>query len=246
MLDEFVLSARAKWGQEPSLVMLLPHAYEGQGPDHASARPERFLQLAADINLRLVNCTTAAQYFHVLRRQALTSWRTPMVIFTPKSLLRHAWSSSPISVFAQKRFSRVVGDGEVSVNARRVLLCSGKIAHELRAERAKRRDDRTAVVSVEQLVPFPSRELAAEFGRYAKAKDFVWVQEEPSNMGARAFMLPRLRRLLDGRSLRSVRRSASASPATGSAKAHDIEQQTLLAMSFGSDRSILEDRDDSA
>jgi 2-oxoglutarate dehydrogenase E1 component len=114
-----------------------------------------------------------------------------------------------------------------------VLLCTGKIGHELRAERAKREDNETAIVSVEQLVPFPSRELAAEFGQYSNAKEFVWVQEEPANMGARAFMMPRLRRLLDGRPLRSVRRSASASPATGSAKAHDIEQQTLLAMAFG-------------
>jgi 2-oxoglutarate dehydrogenase E1 component len=114
-----------------------------------------------------------------------------------------------------------------------VLLCTGKIGHELRAERAKRNDDRTAIVSVEQLVPFPSRELAAEFDLHLNANDFVWVQEEPANMGARAFMMPRVRRLLGGRPLRSVRRSASASPATGSAKAHDIEQQTLLAMAFG-------------
>ena len=127
---------------------------------------------------------------------------------------------------------RVLADGEVR-DARRVLVCTGKIGHELRAERARRRDDQTAVVSVEQLVPFPSRELAAEFARYSNAKDFVWVQEEPANMGARAFMMPRLRRLLDGRPLRSVRRSASASPATGSTKAHEIEQQTLLAIAFG-------------
>jgi 2-oxoglutarate dehydrogenase E1 component len=241
VIDQFIASAEDKWRRLSGLTLLLPHGYEGQGPEHSSARIERFLQLAAEDNLQVCQPSTAGQYFHVLRRQALTSWRTPMVIFTPKSLLRHAWSSSPISVFAQKRFSRVVGDVEVSVNARRVLLCSGKIGHELRAEQAKRRDDQTAVVSVEQFVPFPSRELAAEFDRYAKAKDFVWVQEEPSNMGARAFMMSRLRRLLDGRSLRSVRRSASASPATGSAKAHGIEQHTLLAMAFGSNRSSLQE-----
>ena len=192
---------------------------------------------------RSVNHRQPYRYFHVLRRQALTAWRTPLVILTPKSLLRHSWSSSPISAFAQKRFLRVLPDRDVSNDARRVLLCTGKIGHELRAERARRRDDQTAVISVEQLVPFPSRELAAEFGRYANAKDVVWVQEEPANMGARAFMMPRLRRLLDGRALRSVRRSASASPATGSAKAHDIEQQTLLAMAFGSDRATLEGKD---
>ena len=238
IIDQFIASAEDKWRRLSGLTLLLPHGYEGQGPEHSSARVERFLQLAAEDNLQICQPSTAVQYFHVLRRQALTAWRTPLVIFTPKSLLRHSSSSSSISAFAQKRFLRVLSDREVS-DARRVLLCTGKIGHELRAERARRRDDQTAVVSVEQLVPFPSRELAAEFARHSKAKDFVWVQEEPANMGARAFMMPRLRRLLDGRPLRSVRRSASASPATGSANAHDIEQQTLLAMAFGIDRSIL-------
>jgi 2-oxoglutarate dehydrogenase E1 component len=174
------------------------------------------------------------QILDAFRRWGYTAWRTPLVILTPKSMLRHAWSSSPITEFAQQRFLRVLADREISGQARRVLLCTGKIGHQLRAERARRRDEQTAVVSVEQLVPFPARELAAEFGRYATARDFVWVQEEPANMGARAFVMPRLRRLLDGRPLRSVRRSASASPATGSAKAHAIEQRTLLAMAFGS------------
>ena len=197
-----------------------------------SARVERFLQLAAEDNLQICQPSTAIQYFHLLRRQALTVWRTPLVIFTPKSLLRHSSSSSTISAFAQQRFLRVLSDREVS-GARRVLLCAGKIVHELRAERARRRYDQIAIVSVEQLMPFPSRELSAELARHSNAKDFVWVREEPANMGARAFMMPRLRRLLDGHTVRSVRRSASASPATGSAKAHDIEQQTLLAMAFG-------------
>jgi 2-oxoglutarate dehydrogenase E1 component len=217
---------------------LLPHGYEGQGPEHSSARVERFLQLAAEDNLQICQPSTAVQYFHLLRRQALTAWRTPLVILTPKSLLRHSSSSSSISAFAQKRFLRVLSDREVS-DARRVLLCTGKISHELRAERARRRDDQTAVVSIEQLVPFPSQELAAECASHSKANDFVWVQEEPANMGARTFIMARLKRLLDRRPLRSVRRSASASPATGSANAHDIEQQTLLAMAFGIDRSIL-------
>ena len=232
IIDQFIASAEDKWRRLSGLTLLLPHGYEGQGPEHSSARVERFLQLAAEDNLQICLPSTAVQYFHVLRRQALTAWRTPLVIFTPKSMLRHSSSSSAISAFAGNRFLRVLGDVEVR-DARRVLLCAGKIGHELRAERAKRADDEAAIVSVEQLVPFPSRELATEFGRYPNAKDFVWVQEEPANMGARAFMMPRLRRLLDGRPVRSVRRSASASPATGSAKAHDIEQQTLLAMAFG-------------
>jgi 2-oxoglutarate dehydrogenase E1 component len=232
IIDQFIASAEDKWRRLSGLTLLLPHGYEGQGPEHSSARVERFLQLSAEDNLQVCQPSTAAQYFHVLRRQALTTWRTPLVIFTPKSLLRHSSSSSSLSEFAGKRFLRVLADADVR-DARRVLLCTGKIGHELRAERAKREDNETAIVSVEQLVPFPSRELAAEFGQYSNAKEFVWVQEEPANMGARAFMMPRLRRLLDGRPLRSVRRSASASPATGSAKAHDIEQQTLLAMAFG-------------
>jgi 2-oxoglutarate dehydrogenase E1 component len=239
IIDQFIASAEDKWRRLSGLTLLLPHGYEGQGPEHSSARVERFLQLAAEDNLQICQPSTAVQYFHVLRRQALTAWRTPLVIFTPKSLLRHASSSSSIVAFAQKRFLSVLADREVS-DARRVLLCTGKIGHELRAERARRRDDQTAVVSVEQLVPFPSQELAEEFAHHAKANDFVWVQEEPANMGARAFIMPRLKRLVNGRPLRSVRRSASASPATGSGKAHDIEQHTLLAMAFGSDRSILE------
>jgi 2-oxoglutarate dehydrogenase E1 component len=243
IIDQFIASAEDKWRGLSGLTLLLPHGHEGQGPEHSSARLERFLQLAAEDNLQICQPSTAVQYFHLLRRQALSAWRTPLVVLTPKSLLRHSWSSSPISAFAQKRFLRVLPDTDVSDDAERVLLCTGKIGHELRAERAKRRDDETAVISVEQLVPFPSRELAAQFARYAKAKDFVWVQEEPANMGARAFMLPRLRRLLDGRPVRSVRRSASASPATGSAKAHEIEQQTLLAMAFGSGRSTRQPTD---
>jgi len=232
IIDQFIASAEDKWRRLSGLTLLLPHGYEGQGPEHSSARVERFLQLSAEDNLQICQPSTAVQYFHVLRRQALTVWRTPLVIVTPKSLLRHSSSSSSRSEFAGKLFQRVLPDHEVR-DARRVLLCTGKIGHELRAERTRRRDGGTAILSVEQLVPFPSRELAAEFARYSNATNFVWVQEEPANMGARAFMMPRLRRLLDGRPLRSARRSASASPATGSAKAHDIEQQTLIAMAFG-------------
>ncbi len=232
IIDQFIASAEDKWRGLSGLTLLLPHGYEGQGPEHSSARIERFLQLSAEDNLQICQPSTASQYFHLLRRQALTLWRTPLVVFTPKSLLRHGSSSSPIQDLTTQRFSRVLGDGAV-VPCRRVLICSGKIGHELRAERARRHDTETAIVSVEQFVPFPARELTAEFDRHADAKDFVWVQEEPANMGARAFIVPRLRRLLGVRPLRSVRRSPSASPATGSSKAHDIEQRTLLAMAFG-------------
>jgi 2-oxoglutarate dehydrogenase E1 component len=232
IIDQFIASAEDKWRGLSGLTLLLPHGYEGQGPEHSSARIERFLQLSAEDNIQICQPSTAAQYFHLLRRQALTSWRTPLIVFTPKSLLRHLSSSSSIGDLATDRFSRVLGDRTVA-NGRRVLVCTGKIGHELAAERARRRDPQTAIVSVEQLVPFPSRELTAEFDHHRAAKDFVWVQEEPANMGARAFIVPRLRRLLGDRPLRSVRRSASASPATGSSKAHDIEQRTLMAMAFG-------------
>jgi 2-oxoglutarate dehydrogenase E1 component len=232
IIDQFIASAEDKWRGLSGLTLLLPHGYEGQGPEHSSARIERFLQLAAEDNLQICQPSMAAQYFHLLRRQALTPWRTPLIVFTPKSLLRHASSSSAIENLATPRFSRVLGDVAVT-GARRVLVCSGKIGHELRLERARRHDTQTAIVSVEQFAPFPSPELAVEFERHPDATDFVWVQEEPANMGARAFVVPRLRRLLGNRPLRSVRRSASASPATGSSKAHDIEQRALMAMAFG-------------
>jgi 2-oxoglutarate dehydrogenase E1 component len=231
IVDQFIASAEDKWRGLSGLTLLLPHGYEGQGPEHSSARIERFLQLTAEDNLQVCQPSTAAQYFHLLRRQALTPWRTPLVVFTPKSLLRHASSSSPIEDLVTQRFSRVLGDSTVA-DARRVLVCGGKIGHELRAERARRHDTQTAIVSVEQFAPFPSRELAAEFERHPEAKDFVWVQEEPANMGAHTFVVPRLRRLLGARPLRSMRRSASASPATGSSKAHEIEQRALMAMAF--------------
>jgi 2-oxoglutarate dehydrogenase E1 component len=233
VIDQFVASAEDKWRRLSGLTLLLPHGYEGQGPEHSSGRVERFLQLAAEDNLQICQPSTAAQYFHLLRRQALSVWRTPLIAFTPKSLLRHTASSSPIADIAVSQFLPVLGDNDVR-EARRVLICTGKIGHELRAERARRQSTDTAVVSIEQLAPFPSRELRAEFARHSSAAEIVWVQEEPANMGARTFIMPRLRRLLDGRPLRSIRRSASASPATGSSKAHDIEQKALLAIAFGS------------
>ena len=199
IIDQFIASAEDKWRRLSGLTLLLPHGYEGQGPEHSSARVERFLQLAAEDNLQICQPSTAVQYFHVLRRQALTAWRTPLVIFTPKSLLRHSSSSSPISAFAQQRFLRVLADHEVS-DARRVLLCTGKIGHELRAERARRaRRTRQPSYPSSSLCPFRLESSRRNSRRYSKAKDFVWVQEEPANMGARAFMMPRLRRLLDGR-----------------------------------------------
>jgi len=230
-IDQFISAGEDKWGLLSGLVLLLPHGYEGQGPEHSSARMERFLQLAAEDNLQLCQPSTAAQYFHLLRRQALRRWRKPMVIFTPKSLLRSAGAASPLEEFSRPRFLTVLPEGEVQ-HPRRVLLCTGKIAHQLRRERERRRHTTTAIVSVEQLYPFPEEELAAELNRHGQAREWVWVQEEPANMGALFYVLPRLQRMANGRLVRSVKRSASASPATGSAKAHELEQKTLLSLAF--------------
>jgi len=213
--------------------MLLPHGYEGQGPEHSSAPIERFLQLAAQDNFQDCQPSTAAQYFHLLRRQALRPWRKPLVVFTPKSMLRHPEASSPIEEFSNGNFLRVRPDPEVN-NARRILLCTGKIGHELRIERKKKRIDDIAITFVEQMYPFPEAEIAAELQKHANAREIVWVQEEPANMGALNYMLPRLRHLAGERPVMSVKRSASPSPATGSAKAHDVEQKALLSLALTS------------
>jgi 2-oxoglutarate dehydrogenase E1 component len=238
MIDEFLVSARGKWGQRPSLVLLLPHAHEGQGPDHASARPERFLQIAADINMRIANCTTAAQYFHLLRRQAalLQVDPLPLVVLTPKSLLRHATVASPPRELAEGRFRMVIPDEEALGRAgdvRRVLVCSGKVYIDLIAseQRAARRD--LAICRLEQLYPLPMRDLRAMLEAYPNAEETVWVQEEPENMGAWEFVRPHLQDVSGGRPVRRVARPRSASPAEGSAARHAINQQALVAQAYG-------------
>ncbi len=233
VVDQFVSAGEDKWGLLSGVVLLLPHGLEGQGPEHSSARIERFLQLAARDNFQICQPSNAAQYFHLLRRQALRKWRKPLIVFTPKSMLRHPDASSPIDEFTQPHFRNVIPDQEIR-QASRILVCTGKVGHELRAERKKRKDSSTAIVFLEQLYPFPEAELAAEFEKHSLARDVVWVQEEPANMGALFYMLPRLRRIAGERPVLSVKRSASASPATGSAKAHEVEQKTLLALAFTS------------
>src|SRR5690242_23424 len=231
IIDQFISAAEDKWDLPSGLVLLLPHGYEGQGPEHSSARIERFLQLAAEDNLQICQPSTAAQYFHMLRRQALRAWRKPLIVFTPKSMLRRPESASPLADFARKQFLTVLPDEEIP-DARRILLCTGKIGHELRAERQRRLDRETAILLLDQLYPFPEAELSAEFARHPQAREIVWVQEEPANMGALFYVLPRIRELAGDLPVRSVKRSASASPATGSAKAHDLEQKTLLTLAF--------------
>ena len=233
IIDQFLSASEDKWGLPSGLVLLLPHGYEGQGPEHSSARIERFMQLAAEGNMNICQPSTAAQYFHLLRRQARRPWRKPLIVFTPKSMLRHPDASSPLVDFSRPRFQPLVPDAEVT-DAHSILIASGKVGHELRAERRRRKDTNTAIFFLDQLYPLPKTEIAAAIDAHANVREIVWVQEEPANMGALFYVLPRLERIAQSKnlSLRSVKRSASASPATGSAKAHELEQKTLLTLAF--------------
>jgi 2-oxoglutarate dehydrogenase E1 component len=231
IIDQFISAAEDKWDLPSGVVLLLPHGYEGQGPEHSSARIERYLQLAAEDNIQVCQPSNAAQYFQMLRRQALRKWRKPLVVFTPKSMLRHPDASSSIEDFTRPRFEWVVPDREIA-SAQRILICSGKIGHELRNERKQRGDTETAILFLDQLYPFPKNELRAEIARHPDAREIVWVQEEPANMGALSYVLPRIQHYIKEIPVRSVKRSASASPATGSSKAHELEQKTLLTLAF--------------
>ncbi len=238
VLDEFVTSGRAKWGLQPSLVLLLPHGYEGQGPDHSSARPERFLQAAADINLRLANCTTAAQYFHLLRRQGLLLQLDPLplIVLTPKSLLRHPAVASTPRELEEGRFMSVLDDADARQRARqvrRLVLCSGKVYVDLIASERRATADDVAIVRVEQLYPFPVVALREVLESYAGLEDVVWLQEEPENMGAWNFVQPLLEELIGDLPLRYVGRARSASPSEGSAAWHQLTQKALVERAFG-------------
>ena len=227
LIDQFLSAAEDKWGHLSGLVLLLPHGYEGQGPEHSHARPERFLQSAAHDSLQVCQPSTAAQYFHLLRRQMLRRWRKPLVVLTPKMMLRHPSSASALGDFSEREFERVrVAAG--TPDATRILLGSGKIVHELLRERTRRHREETAIVSIEELYPFPEAELAEALEGFPKARRILWVQEEPANMGAQAFLLPALEGLRGDRGLGALSRPASGSPATGSSAHHAREQAELL------------------
>jgi 2-oxoglutarate dehydrogenase E1 component len=232
IIDQFIAAGEAKWGLLSGLVLLLPHGYEGQGPEHSSARIERYLQLAANDNIQICQPSTAAQHFHLLRRQALRLWRKPLIVFTPKSMLRHPDASSTLADFAAPHFQNVIPDNAVT-DPRRLLVCSGKIGHNLRVEREKRKDMGVGIIFLEQLYPWPEAEMQAALDQHPHAQEIVWVQEEPANMGALSYVVPQLKRMVGDRALTSVKRSASASPATGSAKAHELEERTLIDLAFG-------------
>lgn len=236
IIDEYLTSARAKFGQTPSLVLLLPHAYEGQGPDHSSARVERFLQAAAETNMRIANCTTAAQYFHLLRRQAalLETDPLPLVVLTPKSLLRHPLTASPLTMLAEGQWQPVIDDAQAEPETiRRVLLCSGKVAVDLLTSKLRPLHPEVAIVRVEQLYPFPLTDLQALLARYPALQALVWLQEEPENMGAWEAVRQRLLELSDQRwPLRYIGRPRASSPAEGSTNWHVVNQNALVEQAF--------------
>jgi 2-oxoglutarate dehydrogenase E1 component len=236
MIDQFIAAARAKWMQHPSLVLLLPHGYEGQGPEHSSARLERYLQLSARDNMRVANCTTAAQYFHLLRRQALRldDDPRPLILMTPKSLLRNPLASSDLAEFTQGTFRPVLDDPAVSgspENVMRVVLCSGKVAVDLEASPLRAETGNVAVLRVEQLAPFQNTAIRTALEQYPNAEELVWLQEEPRNMGAWSYMEPRLRELT-GRTIGYIGRPERASPAEGALDIHNEEQARIVEAAF--------------
>lgn len=236
IIDQYLSSAEDKWRRMNGIVMLLPHGYEGQGAEHSSARMERFLSLCAENNMQVVNCTTPASFFHVLRRQLKREFRKPLVVFTPKSLLRHPRCVSPIEDFTGGAFQEVIDDAVADpADVTRLLFCSGKIYYELleRKEREKRTD--TAVIRMEQLYPFPDRQVDSVLSKYNNASDIRWVQEEPENMGAWSYLL----RIGRGLKWKYAGRPENASPATGSHKAHEKQQQALLDSLFAPSHEIV-------
>ncbi len=235
IIDQFIISAEDKWNRLSGLVLLLPHGFEGNGPEHSSARLERFLTLTAEDNIQIVNPTTPAQYFHALRRQVVRTWRKPLVVMTPKSLLRHASAVSPLDDFTTGRFRRIIDDALPvdPTRARRVLLCSGKIYYELDAARLEFGHDDVAILRCEQLYPLADEVLGEALAPYPDTVPVVWVQEEPENAGAWCHLRARFGERLLGRwGFEGITREASASPATGSAASHRLEQERLIARAF--------------
>ncbi len=234
IVDQFLASAEDKWGTLSGLVLLLPHGFEGMGPEHSSARLERFLLLAAENNIQIVNPTTPAQMFHVLRRQVLRPWRKPLVVMTPKSVLRNPAAVSPLEELGSGRFERVLGDPKANPEkTERILLCSGKIYYDLVQYRQEKKREDVAIVRLEQLYPIWEERLGDVLSRCSPSAPLSWVQEEPENMGAWRYMRTRFGEKLLGRwPLKAVTREPSASPATGSANAHKMEQQEILRQAF--------------
>lgn len=235
VIDQFIASGEVKWGRSNGLTLMLPHGYEGQGPEHSSARLERFMQLAADNNMQVVQPTTASQIFHLLRRQQLRMFRKPLVIMTPKSLLRNKDATSPLAEFTKGEFKTVIAERDESIVAdkvKRVIACSGKVYYDLIKARGDKKD--VAIIRVEQLYPFPHKAFSAEIKKYPNAADIVWCQDEPQNQGAWFFVQHYIHEnMQDGQKLGYAGRPASASPAVGYAHLHQEQQKALLEQAFG-------------
>ncbi len=229
IIDQYLSSAEDKWRRMNGLVMLLPHGYEGQGAEHSSARLERFLQLCAEHNMQIANCTTPANFFHLLRRQMHRDFRKPLVVFTPKSLLRHPKCVSTIADLTKGGFQEVIDDATANAKStRRVVFCSGKVYYDLLERQEADKDSGVAIVRIEQLYPFPQKQIDAIVAKYKNANELVWLQEEPENMGSWSYLL----RTWTNAEVKLIAREASASPATGSHKQHDKEQHALIDKAF--------------
>jgi 2-oxoglutarate dehydrogenase E1 component len=236
VIDQFIASGEVKWGRANGITLMLPHGYEGQGPEHSSARLERFMQLAADNNMQVVQPTSASQIFHLLRRQMVRQFRKPLVIMTPKSLLRAKDATSPLSEFTRGEFRTVIGDSHPDLDpakVKRVIACSGKVIYDLQRRREEKKAD-VAIIRVEQLYPFPHKAFAAEIKKYPAATEVVWCQDEPQNQGAWFFVQHCIHEnMLEGQKLGYAGRPASASPAVGYAHLHQEQQKALLDQAFG-------------
>jgi 2-oxoglutarate dehydrogenase E1 component len=236
VIDQFIASGEVKWGRVNGLVLMLPHGYEGQGPEHSSARLERFMQLAADTNMQIVQPTSASQIFHVLRRQMVRQFRKPLVIMTPKSLLRNKDATSPLTDFTKGEFRTVIGEQKADVDAgkvKRVIACSGKVYYDLVKKREEKKGNDMAIIRVEQLYPFPHKAFAAELKKYPNASEIMWCQDEPQNQGAWFFVQHQIHEnMLEGQKLGYAGRPASASPAVGYAHLHQDQQKALLDQAY--------------
>jgi 2-oxoglutarate dehydrogenase E1 component len=237
VIDQFIASGEVKWGRVNGITLMLPHGYEGQGPEHSSARLERFMQLAADNNMQIVQPTTASQIFHVLRRQMVRMFRKPLIIMTPKSLLRAKDATSPLSEFTKGEFRTVIGETDAGIDAakvKRVVVCSGKVYYDLVKKREEKKAHDTAILRVEQLYPFPHKAFAAEMKKYPNVTDLVWCQDEPQNQGAWFFVQHYIHEnMSEGQKLGYAGRQASASPAVGYSHLHVEQQKALLDNAFG-------------
>jgi 2-oxoglutarate dehydrogenase E1 component len=242
VIDQFIASGEVKWGRVNGITLMLPHGYEGQGPEHSSARLERFMQLAADTNMQIVQPTTASQIFHVLRRQMVRNLRKPLIIMTPKSLLRAKDAASPLSEFVKGGFQTIIPEQkEIKADkVKRVIACSGKVYYDLVRKREEKGADDVAILRVEQLYPFPHKVFANELKKYPNATELVWCQDEPQNQGAWFFVQHYINEnMLDGQKLGYSGRAASASPAVGYSHLHQEQQKALVDGAFAKLKGIV-------